>query len=71
MFWCYFIVPASIFTVDKMVSLARQKREISVIDSELLPSGESRDALNPISRLGSAFLVNVGSTVYVFIYLQM
>ena len=70
MFWCYFIGPASIFTVDKMVSLARQKREISVIDSELLPSGESRDALNLIGRLGSAFLVNVGSTVYVFIYLQ-
>ena len=45
MFWCYFIGPASIFTVDKMVSLARQKREISVIDSELLPSGESRDVL--------------------------
>ena len=52
------------------MSLARQKREISVIDSELLPSGESRDALNLIGRLGSAFLVNVGSTVYVFIYLQ-
>ena len=39
MFWCYFIGPAAIFVVDKTVTLARQKREVSVIDAELLPSG--------------------------------
>ena len=42
MFWYYFIGPAMIFAVDKTVSLARQKREIKVIDAELLPSGKGR-----------------------------
>ena len=39
MFWYYFIGPAILFTLDKMVSLARQKREISVVTADLLPSG--------------------------------
>lgn len=36
----YFIGPAILFVMDKMVSLSRKKRKISVIKAEPLPSGE-------------------------------
>ncbi len=36
----YFLIPAILFLADKTVSLSRKKKEISVIQAELLPSGE-------------------------------
>lgn len=38
MFWAYFIVPAILFSMDKMVSLSRKKSEITVLRAEKLPS---------------------------------
>ncbi|KAJ6664098.1 hypothetical protein lerEdw1_008313 [Lerista edwardsae] len=38
-FHIYFIVPALIYVVDKLISLSRKKVEISVVKAELLPSG--------------------------------
>lgn len=35
----YFIIPALIYTADKLYSLSRKKVEISVVKAELLPSG--------------------------------
>ncbi|XP_066491545.1 dual oxidase 2 [Tiliqua scincoides] len=37
-FHIYFIVPALIYGVDKLISLSRKKVEISVVKAELLPS---------------------------------
>lgn len=39
MFFVYFIGPAIIFTVDKMISMSRKKTELNVIRAEKLPSG--------------------------------
>ncbi|NXN97737.1 DUOX2 oxidase, partial [Rhinopomastus cyanomelas] len=38
-FYIYFIVPALIYSADKLLSLSRKKVEISVVKAELLPSG--------------------------------
>ncbi|GAB1608543.1 dual oxidase isoform X1 [Argonauta hians] len=38
MFWVYFIGPAILFCIDKVVSLSRKRTEISVIRAEKLPS---------------------------------
>lgn len=38
-FHIYFIVPALIYGVDKLISLSRKKVEIGVVKAELLPSG--------------------------------
>lgn len=38
-FHLYFIVPALIYSADKLLSLSRKKVEISVLKAELLPSG--------------------------------
>ena len=38
----YFVGPAVLFTLDKLVSLSRKKRELNIIHAELLPSGEVR-----------------------------
>ncbi|XP_014788035.1 dual oxidase isoform X1 [Octopus bimaculoides] len=38
MFWVYFIGPAILFSIDKLVSLSRKRTEISVIRAEKLPS---------------------------------
>ncbi|NXO94061.1 DUOX2 oxidase, partial [Certhia brachydactyla] len=38
-FYIYFIIPALIYTADKLHSLSRKKVEISVVKAELLPSG--------------------------------
>ncbi|XP_074091404.1 dual oxidase 2 isoform X2 [Macrotis lagotis] len=38
-FYIYFLVPALIYSGDKLVSLSRKKVEISVVKAELLPSG--------------------------------
>lgn len=38
-FYIYFIIPALIYSVDKLHSLSRKKVEISVVKAELLPSG--------------------------------
>ncbi|NWX18100.1 DUOX2 oxidase, partial [Aegotheles bennettii] len=38
-FHIYFIIPALIYGVDKLLSLSRKKVEISVVKAELLPSG--------------------------------
>ena len=35
----YFAGPATLFTFDKLVSLSRKKRKLSIIRTELLPSG--------------------------------
>jgi len=39
LFFVYFIVPAILFTIDKMISMSRKKTEIAVIRAEKLPSG--------------------------------
>lgn len=39
MFFAYFIGPAIIFTVDKMISMSRKKTELNVIRADKLPSG--------------------------------
>jgi dual oxidase len=36
----YFIGPAVIFLFDKVISLSRKKKELSVVNTELLPSGQ-------------------------------
>ncbi|XP_054858275.1 dual oxidase 2 [Eublepharis macularius] len=38
-FHIYFIVPALIYSADKLISLSRKKVEIGVVKAELLPSG--------------------------------
>ncbi|KFR02023.1 Dual oxidase 2 [Nipponia nippon] len=38
-FHIYFIIPALIYSTDKLLSLSRKKVEISVVKAELLPSG--------------------------------
>ncbi|XP_063268433.1 dual oxidase 2 [Prinia subflava] len=38
-FYIYFIIPALIYSADKLLSLSRKKVEISVVKAELLPSG--------------------------------
>uniref|UniRef100_A0A672UPL0 NAD(P)H oxidase (H2O2-forming) n=1 Tax=Strigops habroptila TaxID=2489341 RepID=A0A672UPL0_STRHB len=38
-FHIYFIIPALIYSADKLFSLSRKKVEISVVKAELLPSG--------------------------------
>uniref|UniRef100_A0A4W3IDZ9 NAD(P)H oxidase (H2O2-forming) n=1 Tax=Callorhinchus milii TaxID=7868 RepID=A0A4W3IDZ9_CALMI len=38
-FYLYFIVPALIYLVDKLISLSRKKKEVSVVNAELQPSG--------------------------------
>ncbi|XP_063423293.1 dual oxidase-like isoform X1 [Mytilus trossulus] len=38
MFFVYFIVPAILFAMDKMISLSRKKTEIAVLGAEKLPS---------------------------------
>ncbi|NXD28302.1 DUOX2 oxidase, partial [Spelaeornis formosus] len=38
-FYIFFIIPALIYSVDKLHSLSRKKVEISVVKAELLPSG--------------------------------
>ncbi|NXW90244.1 DUOX2 oxidase, partial [Alopecoenas beccarii] len=38
-FYVYFIIPALIYSADKLLSLSRKKVEISVVKAELLPSG--------------------------------
>ncbi|XP_048727888.2 dual oxidase-like [Ostrea edulis] len=38
MFFAYFIGPAILFTVDKMISMSRKKTELNVISAEKLPS---------------------------------
>ncbi|XP_033120574.1 dual oxidase 2-like isoform X2 [Anneissia japonica] len=37
-FWFFFLGPAILFTLDKLVSISRKKAEISVFKAELLPS---------------------------------
>ena len=37
-FWLFFIGPATIFTIDKIVSLRRGYMELDVLETELLPS---------------------------------
>jgi dual oxidase len=39
MFYLYFVGPAIIFTVDKMISLSRKRMEISIVRAENLASG--------------------------------
>ena len=38
--WYFFLGPAILFTLDKLVSISRKKAEISVLKAELLPSGK-------------------------------
>jgi len=38
----YFCVPAILFGFDKIVSLSRKKRKLSVLHAELLPSGTKK-----------------------------
>uniref|UniRef100_A0A8C3J8T5 NAD(P)H oxidase (H2O2-forming) n=1 Tax=Calidris pygmaea TaxID=425635 RepID=A0A8C3J8T5_9CHAR len=38
-FHIYFIIPALIYSADKLLSLSRKKVEISVVKAEILPSG--------------------------------
>lgn len=38
-FYIYFVIPALIYSADKLLSLSRKKVEISVVKAELLPSG--------------------------------
>uniref|UniRef100_A0A8C0IB69 NAD(P)H oxidase (H2O2-forming) n=1 Tax=Bubo bubo TaxID=30461 RepID=A0A8C0IB69_BUBBB len=38
-FYIYFIIPALIYSADKLLSLSRKKVEIGVVKAELLPSG--------------------------------
>ena len=40
LFFAYFIGPAVLFAMDKMVSLSRKKSEIIVLRAEKLPSGK-------------------------------
>ena len=42
MFFAYFIGPAIIFTIDKMISMSRKKTELDVIRAEKLPSGTQK-----------------------------
>lgn len=49
MFFAYFIGPAIIFTIDKMISMSRKKTELDVIRAEKLPSGtQKKNFLNQI-----------------------
>lgn len=61
MFFVYFIGPAIIFTVDKMISMSRKKTELNVIRAEKLPSGM-------ITRIGvrvsNCWVVVLGCGVY-------
>ncbi|CAL1263202.1 unnamed protein product [Larinioides sclopetarius] len=41
-FWMFFIVPAIIFTLDKIVSLQTKYMELDIIETELLPSDVSK-----------------------------
>ncbi|XP_069758681.1 dual oxidase 2-like [Narcine bancroftii] len=38
-FYLYFIAPALIYLGDKLISLSRKKKELMVVNAELLPSG--------------------------------
>ncbi|XP_072348918.1 dual oxidase 2 [Scyliorhinus torazame] len=38
-FYLYFIVPGLIYLTDKLISLSRKKKEVTVVRAELLPSG--------------------------------
>lgn len=38
-FWIFFIVPAIVFILDKIVSLQTKYMELDILDTELLPSG--------------------------------
>ena len=40
--WFFFLGPAMLFTFDKLVSVMRNKTEITVVKAELLPSGKYR-----------------------------
>jgi len=42
----YFGAPALLFTLDKLVSLSRKKRQLSVVRAELLPSGTAKRAVS-------------------------
>ena len=39
-FYFYFLGPAVLFTIDKLVGMGRRNVDISVVKAELLPSGE-------------------------------
>ena len=39
MFFMYFVGPAVLFTIDKVVSLSRKRMEISIVRAENLASG--------------------------------
>ncbi|KAH3701179.1 hypothetical protein DPMN_076162 [Dreissena polymorpha] len=39
-FYVYFVGPAILFTIDKMVSLSRKRMEISIVRAENLASGK-------------------------------
>ena len=39
-FWTFLIFPMTLFVLDKLISLSRNKTEISIVKAELLPSGE-------------------------------
>ena len=38
-FFKFFLLPAIVFTIDKLISVSRRKVEIPVLKAELLPSG--------------------------------
>ncbi len=44
--WFFFLGPAILFTLDKLVSVVRNKTEITVVQAELLPSGKCVDNLS-------------------------
>uniref|UniRef100_A0A803VN25 NAD(P)H oxidase (H2O2-forming) n=1 Tax=Ficedula albicollis TaxID=59894 RepID=A0A803VN25_FICAL len=46
-FYIYFIIPALIYSADKLLSLSRKKVEISVVKAELLPSGTTPSPATP------------------------
>lgn len=39
MFYIYFVGPAILFTVDKVISLSRKRMEIAIVRAENLASG--------------------------------
>lgn len=42
-FFKFFLFPAIVFTIDKLISVSRRKVEIPVLQAELLPSGNDRN----------------------------
>lgn len=55
LFWTFFIGPVSVFVLDKLISLSRNKTEISIVKAELLPSGKTCISIAYLFKTGQSY----------------